>query len=64
MKPGIAKRRMTARLRVLDRLIRSLRQMAYSTKKKHSVSLGYILEHNLRMVETESKFLSNLIDTL
>lgn len=64
IKPGTAKRRLRARLLLLKRLSRSLRQMVGSLKNKESLSLVYILEHNLQMVETESRFLSNLIKTL
>lgn len=64
IKPDIAKRRLRARLLVLKRLSKSLRQTVNSLKKKKPVSLVYILEHNLQMVETESKFLSGLIKTL
>lgn len=63
IKPDIVKRRLRARTRVLWRLSRSLRQMISLLKKKGSSSLVYILEHNLQMVETESKFLSRLIKT-
>lgn len=64
MKPRIAKRRLRGRMRVLERLIASLRQMINSLKKKKLSSFVYILEHNLQMVETESKFLSRLIQAL
>jgi len=64
IKPNIAKRRLRARSVVLNNLAKSLRQTVNSFKKKKSSSLAYILEHNLQMVETESKFLSNLIKTL
>jgi len=64
IKPDILKRRLRARLHVLEGLSRGLRQMIYSLKKQKSASLVYILEHNLQMIETESKFLSRLIKTL
>lgn len=64
MKPEIAKRRLRARMQVLDKVITGLKQMISSLKKKKLVSLENILEHNLQMVETESKFLTNLIKTL
>ncbi len=63
MKPDIVRRRLRARTRVLWGLSRSLRQMISALKKKGSPSSAYILEHNLQMVETESKFLSHLIKT-
>ena len=64
MKPDIVKRRLRARTMLLTRLSKSLRQMANSLGKKEPASLAYILEHDLEMVETESKFLSRLIKIL
>lgn len=64
MKPEVAKRRLRARMRVLDKVITGLKQMITSLKKKRLSSLVNILEHNLQMVETESKFLGQLISTL
>jgi DNA-binding PadR family transcriptional regulator len=63
-RPAAAKRRLRARLRVLDRLIKSMHQSLESRKHKPPLSLLRILEHNLRMVEAESKFLEGLIRTL
>ncbi len=64
IKPAIAKRRLQARMFVLGKLVKGLKQMSVSLKNKETPSLAYILEHNLQMVETESKFLANLIRTL
>ncbi|MDP2937659.1 MAG: PadR family transcriptional regulator [Candidatus Omnitrophota bacterium] len=64
MKPDIVKRRLRARTQVLEGLSRGLRQMIGSLKKQRSAALAYILEHNLQMVETESKFLTRLIKTI
>jgi len=64
MKPDFVKRRLRARTVVLAKLSKSLRQMVSSLGKKKPFSLVYILEHDLQMVETESKFLSTLIKTL
>jgi DNA-binding PadR family transcriptional regulator len=64
IKPKIAQRRLRARKLVLEKLARGLRQMANPLKKRKPSSLSYILEHDLRMVETESKFLDQLIRTL
>ncbi|MDD2752722.1 MAG: PadR family transcriptional regulator [Candidatus Omnitrophica bacterium] len=57
----IAKRRLRARLQVLKRLSASLRETIVSLKKKGASPLVHILEHNLQMVESESRFLSHLI---
>ena len=64
MKPDIVKRRLRARMLILAKLSKGLRQMVNSLRKKKPYSLAYILEHNLEMVETEYKFLSRLIKTL
>lgn len=64
IKPAIAKRRLRARMLILKKLTRDLRQTIGALKKKKASSLVYICEHNLQMVETESKFLANLIKTL
>jgi DNA-binding PadR family transcriptional regulator len=64
IKPDIVKRRLRARTLLLGKLSRGLSQTIASLKKKGSPALAYILEHNLQMVETESKFLSRLIKRL
>ena len=61
IKPETAKRRLRARTQVLKQLAESLKQMVASLKSKKSATLVYILQHNLQMVETEQKFLSNLL---
>lgn len=64
MKPEIVRRRLRARMQVLAGLSKSLKQTVISLSRKKPSSLVYILEHDLRMVEAESKFLSKLIGTL
>lgn len=64
IKPAIVRRRLRARMQVLKKLSKGLRQMVNSSRKKKPSSLAHILEHDLQMVETESKFLANLIKTL
>ena len=61
IEPETAKRRLRARTQVLKQLAESLKQMVASLKSKKSATLVYILQHNLQMVETEQKFLSNLL---
>jgi DNA-binding PadR family transcriptional regulator len=61
IKPKIARRRLRARMSILKKLSRGLKLTIDSSKKRDSLSLFYILEHNLQMVETEYKFLSNLM---
>ena len=64
MQPDIARRRLRARMLVLDRLSRNLTQMLSPLKKKKNSPLARILEHNLQMVQAESGFLAHLIGTL
>jgi DNA-binding PadR family transcriptional regulator len=64
MKPGIARRRLRARMQLLKRLSGDLARMAEALKKRKSTALSRIVEHNLRMVEAESRFLNYLVKTL
>jgi DNA-binding PadR family transcriptional regulator len=64
MKPAIARRRLRARLLIIKKLSRELKQMVNSPKNKGPASLSEILEHNLKMLEAESHFLANLIKPL
>jgi len=61
MKPSVARRRLTLRLHILNRISRGLEKMIQQQKKKKGLSLRRILEHNLKMLEAESEFLSDLI---
>ena len=64
MKPGIARRRLRARMQLLKRLSEHLAHMAAALKKKKSTALSRIVEHNFRMVDAELRFLEYLVDTL
>ncbi|HTY45496.1 MAG TPA: PadR family transcriptional regulator [Patescibacteria group bacterium] len=64
MQSDIAKRRLKARISILEKLSRSLTDMIRSLEKKRSVPLARIMEHDLRMVKTESEFLQSLVKTL
>lgn len=67
IRPGLAKRRLKARITVLKKLSHALRNTTLSLRKKakrKSVSILPILEHNLRMVESEEEFLRYFIKTL
>lgn len=60
--PRIARRRLQARMFVLERLAKTLRRMTASLKQeKSSPALAFILEHNIKMVQTESEFLGGYI---
>lgn len=60
IKPEVAKRRLRARIFIIKQLSVSLKQMVKSFEKKKPYSLVRILNHNLQMLEAESKFLLNL----
>ncbi len=64
MKPDIAKRRLQGRTFVLNKLSGDINRLIDSMRNKSSLSLINILKHNSQMVETESKFLIELIKTL
>jgi DNA-binding PadR family transcriptional regulator len=64
IKPRLAKRRLKARISVLKRLSQILNQTISSLKDKKASSILSILEHNLQMVETESRFLAHFITTI
>ena len=64
IKPEIAKRRLHARIFILNGLLKGLEQMAKSYEKKKPHALVSILKHNLQMLEAESQFLALLIKTL
>jgi len=64
IEPDMAKRRLRARMRLLEKLSFGLRQTILPLKKKEPISWANVLEHNLQMVDAESKFLSGLITTL
>jgi DNA-binding PadR family transcriptional regulator len=61
IKADVAKRRLRGRQLILKRLAKSIKSMVNSLKQSKPSPLLNILEHNLRMVETESKFLSDMM---
>ena len=60
VRPKILKRRIQARMRLLERISRGLVKMVRSLKKSDSSFSWLILEHNLEMVDTEVRFLKRL----
>lgn len=64
MKEDIAKRRLRARMRILEKISLGLRQMIEHLRKDGVSSGVYILEHNLQMLMSESKFLAGLTEKL
>lgn len=67
IKPNLAKRRLRARITLLNKLSQTLKSTILFLKKKaqkRAVPILPILEHNLRMVDTEKEFLRHFIKTL
>lgn len=64
-KPGIARRRLRGRIFILNKIAKDLKQLLVNRSKRGSApSLSRILEHNLKMLEAESLFLTRLIKTI
>lgn len=61
MKPALAARRLAARLHMLNKISRGLKQMLKVFPKSKAASLERILEHNSKLLEAESQFISQLI---
>lgn len=61
IRPDIARRRLRGRLLILNKLSKDLSHMLSTLKNNKLSSLAYMVEHNLRMVEAESHFLTNLL---
>jgi len=61
LKPAVARRRLRARLRILNKIFLGLEKMVKKTAHKKNPSLSRILEHNLKMLQAESLFLTNLL---
>ncbi|MFA4990027.1 MAG: PadR family transcriptional regulator [Candidatus Omnitrophota bacterium] len=64
MKPAVACRRLQARLHMLHKISRGLEKMVQGSSQDKTVSLNRILEHNLRLLKAESRFLDGLIQTM
>jgi len=64
LKPLSARRRLRARLNILNKISTGLMQISKSKRNQKHSSLSRILEHNLKMLEAESQFLSSLINNL
>jgi len=64
IKPKIAKHKLRARMLILSKLSKDMKQTIDDLKKRGLVSLAYILEHNLQMVQGESQFLYRLISKI
>ena len=62
VKPRVLRRRVQARIRLLERISRGIDSMVESLRHKKSSSFLYlILEHNLEMLNTEVLFLKRLL---
>lgn len=65
IEPEVGSRRLRGRIFLLNRIARGLRQMLKNQEEKQiSPSLSLILEHNLKMLNAEVRFLQELIEML
>lgn len=65
IKPEVARRRLRGRVFISNKISRGIKEMLDERRKrKISPSLARILEHNLKMLEAESQFLSHLTTIL
>lgn len=63
-KPGVARRRLRARLLILRKISGELRGMISANSQTKTASLSRILEHNLCLLDAESKYLTQLIKSV
>lgn len=63
MQPVIARRRLRARLLILNKLSTELEEMISRRLDTEPSSLIHILEHNLNMLRAESGFISKLLES-
>ncbi len=64
MQPEVAKRRLRARMLLMEKLIQGLSQAIESSRDRKPASFTRILEHGLKMVQTEAAFLGGLVKEL
>ncbi|MDD5166053.1 MAG: PadR family transcriptional regulator [Candidatus Omnitrophica bacterium] len=65
IKPKVARRRLRGRIFISNKISKGIKQMLGARGKgKISPSLARILEHDLKMLEAESQFLTHLTKTL
>ena len=64
MEPAIVRRRLSARLHMLNKISRGLKGMISAQTKDKFGSLKRILEHNAKMLQAEAKFITNLIKSI
>jgi len=65
IKPEFSRRRLKARIQLLDKLTKGLNNFIQLQEQKHISSyLLSILEHNIFMLQAEIRFLKQLIDNL
>jgi len=64
LKPSSSKRRLAARLKILDKISRSMEEMLRSKQLKSSVAIQRILEHNLCLLKAESSFINTLLNSI
>jgi len=64
LKPASARKRLFARLKMLQKITLNMKRMPQVKEAKGYSSLSKILEHNIQMLKTEEKFLFKLIKSI
>ncbi|MEW6101022.1 MAG: PadR family transcriptional regulator [Candidatus Omnitrophota bacterium] len=64
LKSKSSRRRLSARLALLNKISNGMKQMMDTPEVRASHALTHIVQHNLRMLETESEFLNQFIRSL
>jgi len=64
LKPVSSRRRLRARLMILEKISRGIEKMLKTAELKDSLALWRILEHNLCLLNAESAFLKSLLKTI
>ncbi|MDD5560929.1 MAG: PadR family transcriptional regulator [Candidatus Omnitrophica bacterium] len=61
LKPALSRRRLVARLKILNKISSSIEETLRSMKFKNQISLLRILKHNLCLLQAESEFINTLL---
>ncbi|MFA4988273.1 MAG: PadR family transcriptional regulator [Candidatus Omnitrophota bacterium] len=64
LKPALSRRRLAARLTILNKISSSIQKSLNSGKIRKSTSLSRILRHNLCLLQAEGDFLNKLLKEL
>jgi len=62
--PAISRRRLSARLKILGKISRSIEDVLKTKPIKSTLALQRILEHNLCLLKSESAYIKNLLKSI